>query len=82
MNKESAFRKIFLSKSKPVLIGISYRPPGKCNFVNCLEFTISNTSVRSVKKYCAEKLKSKRDCFSKLTDATILGKNFVEVFIF
>ena len=37
INTESIFIEIFLHKSKPVLIGILYRPPDKYNFLNCLE---------------------------------------------
>ena len=36
-NTESIFIEIFLLKSKPVLIGILYRPPDKYEFINCLE---------------------------------------------
>ena len=36
---------IILPKSKPVLIGILYKPPDKCDFVNCLEQTFSETNV-------------------------------------
>ena len=45
INTESIFIEIFLPKSKPVLIGILYRPPDKCDFVNCLERTFSDTNV-------------------------------------
>ena len=45
INAESVFIEIFLSKSKPVLIGILYRPPDKCDFVNCLDCTFSDTNV-------------------------------------
>ena len=45
INTESIFIEIFLPKSKPVLIGILYRPPDKYDFVNCLERTFSNTNV-------------------------------------
>ena len=41
INTESIFIKIFLPKSKPVLIGILYRPPDKYDFVNCLERAFS-----------------------------------------
>ena len=44
INTESIFIEIFLPKSKPVLMGISYRPD-KYNFVNCLERTFSDTNV-------------------------------------
>ena len=45
INTESIFIEIFLPKSKPVLIGILYRPPDKYDFVNCLERTFSDTNV-------------------------------------
>ena len=45
INTESIFIEIFLPKSKPVLIGILYRPPAKYDFVNCLERTFSYTNV-------------------------------------
>ena len=45
INTESIFIEIFLTKSKPVLIGILYRPPDKYDFVNCLERTFSDTNV-------------------------------------
>ena len=45
INTESIFIKIFLPKFKPVLTGILYRPPDKCDFVNCLERTFSDTNV-------------------------------------
>ena len=45
INTESIFIEIFLPKSKPVLIGILYRPPDKYDFVNCLEHTFSDTNV-------------------------------------
>ena len=45
INTESIFIEIFLAKSKPVLIGILYRPPDKYDFVNCLERTFSDTNV-------------------------------------
>ena len=44
-NTESIFIEIFLPRSKPVLIGILYRPPDKYDFVNCLERTFSDTNV-------------------------------------
>ena len=44
-NTESIFIEILLPKSKPVLIDISYRPPDKYDFANCLERTFSNTNV-------------------------------------
>ena len=43
-NTESIFIEIFLPKSKPVLIGILFRPD-KYDFVNCLERTFSDTNV-------------------------------------
>ena len=45
INTESIFIEIFLPKSKPALIGILYRHPDKCDFVNCLEHTLSDTNV-------------------------------------
>ena len=45
INTESIFIEIFLPKSKPVLIGISYRPPDKYNSVNCLERAFSDTNA-------------------------------------
>ena len=45
INTESIFIDIFLPKSKPVLIGILYRPPDKYDFVNCVERTFSDTNV-------------------------------------
>ena len=39
------FIEIFLPKSKPVLIGTSYRPPDKYDLVNYLERTFSDTNV-------------------------------------
>ena len=45
INTESIFIEIFLPRSKPVLTGILYRPPDKCDFVNCLEHTFSNTNI-------------------------------------
>ena len=47
INTERIFIEIFLPKSKPVLIGILYRPPDKYDFVNCLECTFSNTVFES-----------------------------------
>ena len=44
-NTENIFIEIFLLKSKPVLIGILYRHPDKCHFVNCLKRTFSETNV-------------------------------------
>ena len=44
-NTESIFIEIFLLKSKPVLIGILFRPPDKYDFANCLERTFSDTNV-------------------------------------
>ena len=45
INTDSIFIEIFLPKSKPVLIGILYRPPNKYDFVNCLERTFSETNA-------------------------------------
>ena len=45
INTESIFIEIFLPKSKSVLIGILYRLSDKCDFVNCLEHTFSDTNV-------------------------------------
>ena len=45
INTESIFIEIFLPRSKPVLIGILYRPPDKYDFVNCLERTFSDTNI-------------------------------------
>ena len=45
INTESIFIEIFLLKSKPVPIGILYRPPDKYDSVNCLERTFSDTNV-------------------------------------
>ena len=45
INTESIFIEIILPKSKPVLIGILYRPSDKYNFVNCLERTFSKINV-------------------------------------
>ena len=45
INAESIFIEIFLPKSKPVLIGILYRPPGKYDLVNYLGRTFSKTNV-------------------------------------
>ena len=45
INTESIFIEIFLTKSKPVLIGILYRPPDKYDFVNGLERTFSDTNL-------------------------------------
>ena len=45
INTESIFIEIFLPRSKPILIGILYRPPDKYDFVNCLECTFSDTNV-------------------------------------
>ena len=45
INAESIFIEIFLPKSKPVLIGILYRLPDKCDLVNYLERTFSGTNV-------------------------------------
>ena len=42
---QSIFIQIFLPKSKPVLVGILYRPPDKYGFVNCLECTFSDTTL-------------------------------------
>ena len=47
INTENILIEIFLPKSKPVLIGILYRPPDKYDFVNCLECTFSNTVFES-----------------------------------
>ena len=43
--REYFHRDFSISKPKPVLIGILYRPPDKYNFVNSLERTLSNTNV-------------------------------------
>ena len=51
INTESIFIEIFLPKSKPVLIGILYRPPDKYDFVNCLERTFSDTNVFESQEY-------------------------------
>ena len=45
INTESIFIEILLPRSKPVLIGIFYRPPDKYDFVNCLEHTFNDTNV-------------------------------------
>ena len=45
INTESIFIEIFLPKSRPVLIGILYRPSDKYDFVNCLERSFSDTNV-------------------------------------
>ena len=45
INTESILIEIFLLKSKPVPIGILYRPPDKYGFANCLERTFSDTNV-------------------------------------
>ena len=45
INTESIFIEIFLPKSKPVLIGILYRPPDKYAFANCLEQAFSDTNI-------------------------------------
>ena len=45
INIDSIFIEIFLSKSKPVLIGILYRSPNQYNFVNCLERTFGETNL-------------------------------------
>ena len=43
-NTESMFIEILLTKSKPVLIDILYRPPDRNDFVNFQERTFSNTN--------------------------------------
>ena len=45
INTGSIFIEIFLTKSKPVLIGGLYRPPDKYDFVNCLERTFTEANV-------------------------------------
>ena len=45
INTESIFMEIFLPKSKPVLIGILYRPLDKYGFLNCLKCTFSDSNV-------------------------------------
>ena len=45
INTENILIEIFLPKSKPVLIGILYRPPDKYDFVNHLERKFSDTNV-------------------------------------
>ena len=42
---------IFLPKSKPVQIGILYRPPDKYDFVNSLERTFSDAVFGSQEYY-------------------------------
>ena len=44
-NTESIFIDIFLPKTKPILIGILYRPPDKNNFVKNLEETFTNCNI-------------------------------------
>ena len=44
-NTESIFMDIFLPKTKPILIGILYRPPDKNNFVKNLEETFTNCNI-------------------------------------
>ena len=45
INTESILIEIFLPRTKPVLIGILYRPTDKYDFVNCQERTFSDTNV-------------------------------------
>ena len=41
------------TKSSQNLVGILYRPPDKCNFVNCLEPTFSDVNViKTEESYC------------------------------
>ena len=44
-NTESIFIDIFLPKTKPILIGILYRPPDKSDFVKNLEETFTNWNI-------------------------------------
>ena len=44
-NTESIFIDIFLPKTKPILIGILYRPPDKNDFVKNLEETFTNCNI-------------------------------------
>ena len=44
-NTESIFIDIFLPKTKPILIGILYRPPDKNDFVKSLEETFTNCNI-------------------------------------
>ena len=45
INTETSFIEIVMPKSRPVLIGILYRPPDKYDFVNCLERKFSDTNI-------------------------------------
>ena len=45
INTESILIEIFLPRTKPVLIGILYRPTDKYDFVSCQERTFSDTNV-------------------------------------
>ena len=48
-NTESIFSDIFLPKTKPIVIGILYRPPDKNDFVKNLEETFKLFNVVNVK---------------------------------
>jgi hypothetical protein len=41
---ENVFLNIFLPKSKPILIGIIYKPPDQTDFVNKFSIAIDNTT--------------------------------------
>ena len=51
INTESIFIQIFLPKSKPILIGILYRPPDEYDFVNWPERTFSDTNFFESQEY-------------------------------
>ena len=41
-SNEAIFFKIYLTNSKPILIGILYRPPNDSNFLNIFQDTLEN----------------------------------------
>ena len=51
-NTESIFIDIFLPKTKPILIGILYRPPDKNDFVKNIEETFTNCNILEKQKCC------------------------------
>ena len=50
-NTESIFVDIFLPKSKPILLGILYRPPNKSDFIKHINNVFTETGVLDKQEY-------------------------------
>ena len=50
LNIESIFIHIFLAISKPILVGVLYRPPGKRRFIEYLDNSLKESDISNIQE--------------------------------